>query len=50
MEADSLILDWEEEVTPLTPPQSDKGDQDSGPQCVFLLSTVLGGVGLCYQH
>lgn len=50
MEADSLILDWDEEVAPLTPPQSDKGDQDNGPLYVFPVPTVLGSGGWCYQH
>lgn len=40
MEADSLILDWDEGVAPLTPPQSDKGDQDKGPLYVFPVPTV----------
>ncbi|KAK0751322.1 hypothetical protein B0T18DRAFT_456976 [Schizothecium vesticola] len=30
METESLVLDWVEEHAPLTPPQSDKGDQDNG--------------------
>lgn len=50
MEADSLILDWEEEHVPLTPPQSGKGDQDNGPLYVFHVPTILGNVGWCYQN
>ena len=44
METESLILDWVEEHAPLTPPQSDKGDQDNGPQCVFPVPTIVGAV------
>lgn len=49
MEADSLILDWEEKDVPLTPPQSDKGNQDNGPLYVFPEPAILGGIGGCYQ-
>jgi hypothetical protein len=50
METESLILDWVEELAPLTPPQSDKGDQDNGTRYVFLVPAILGNVDWCDQH